>query len=155
MDHHDAFAENYLVHGLPREVVEEIEGLATYQTFVARDVLLRMGEKSSDLYVILEGRVQILTEGGELLAEIGPPNVIGEVSLVDDQPRSANAVCLGVVKVARLPAKDLRSYMAKNPAAGFPMLSNLARVLSMRLRKADATVESLAANPKDAWAHAL
>lgn len=155
MEHHPAFQENYLVSGLSPDVIGQIEDLASYETFVARDILLRKGEKSSDLYVILEGTVQVLTEGGELLAEIGPASVLGEVALVDDQPRSASAVCLGMVKVARLPAKELRAFMAKHPAAGFPMLANLARVLSMRLRRADATVEDLAASPKDAWAHAL
>ena len=155
MEHRDVFRKNYLVFGLKDEVIDDIEGLAKEETFLARDFLVRHGQKSSDLYVILDGQVLVCTTGGELLAEIGPGSVLGEVALVDDQPRCADAVCKGMVKVARFPAKDLRGYMAKHTDAGFIMLANLARVLSNRLRKTDAAVEDLAAHPKDPWAHAL
>jgi len=155
MEHRDVFEKNYLVHGLKPEVVEQIEQLAQTETFLAREFLVKHGEKSSDLFVILDGRVLVCTPGGDELAQIGPGSVLGEVALVDDQPRCADAVCIGLVKVARLPAKELRSFMAKNTDAGFLMLANLARVLSNRLRKTDAAVEDLASHPKDAWAHAL
>jgi CRP-like cAMP-binding protein len=155
MEHHDVFRKNYLVHGLKEQVIDDIEKLAKEQTFLAQEFLVRTGEKSSDLYVILDGRVIVCTSAGDQLAEIGPGSVLGEVALVDDQPRCADAVCKGLVKVARFPAKELRSYMGRNPEAGFVMLANLARVLSNRLRKTDAVVEDLAAHPKDAWANAL
>jgi CRP-like cAMP-binding protein len=155
MEHRDVFRRNYLVHGLKDEVIDQIEALAEQRAFLAREFLVKHGEKSSDLYVILDGTVLVCTPGGDELAQIGPGSVLGEVALVDDQPRSADAVCKGLVKVAWLPAKELRSYMARNPESGFIMLANLARVLSNRLRKTDAAVEHLAAHPKDAWANAL
>ena len=155
MDHREIFRKNYLVTGLKEEVIDQIEALATEQTFLAREFLVRHGEKSSDLFVILEGEVLVCTPAGDELAKCGPGSVLGEVALVDDQPRSADAVCKGMVKVARFPAKDLRSFMAKNTDAGFVMLANLSRVLSNRLRKTSAVVEDLAAHPKDAWKHAL
>jgi CRP-like cAMP-binding protein len=155
MEHRDIFRKNYLVHGLKDEVIDEIEALAQPQVFLAREFLVKHGEKSSDLYVILDGTVLVCTPGGDELAQIGPGSVLGEVALVDDQPRCADAVCKGLVKTAKFPAKELRSYMARNPQAGFVMLANLARVLSNRLRKTDAAVEDLASHPKDAWANAL
>jgi CRP/FNR family cyclic AMP-dependent transcriptional regulator len=155
MEHRDVFRKNYLVFGLKDEVIDEIEKLAQPQTFLAQEFLVRTGEKSSDLFVILDGKVLVCTAAGDQLAEIGPGSVLGEVALVDDQPRCADAVCRGLVKAARFPAKDLRGFMAKNTDAGFVMLANLARVLSNRLRKTDAAVEDLAAHPKDAWSNAL
>ncbi|MFI5385827.1 MAG: Crp/Fnr family transcriptional regulator [Fimbriimonadales bacterium] len=155
MERHEVFRKNYLVHGLKDEVIDEIEGLAKQETFLAREFLVKRGEKSSDLYVILEGTVLVCTPAGDELAQIGPGSVLGEIALVDDQPRSADAVCKGLVKVAKFPAKDLRSFMAKNTDAGFLMLANLSRVLSNRLRKTDAVVENLAVHPKDPWKNAL
>jgi|SRR5579871_2817665 len=155
MEHRDVFRKNYLVYGLKDEIIDQIESLAQPQTFLAREFLVRNGERSGDLYVILEGEVLVCTTAGDELARCGPGSVLGEVALVDDQPRSADGVCKGMVKVARLPAKDLRSFMAKNHEAGFVMLANLARVLSNRLRKTSAVVEDLAAHPKDPWDHAL
>lgn len=155
MEHRDVFHKNYLVHGLKPEVIEQIEQMAEMKAFLAREFLVKCGERSSDLYVILDGTVLVCTPGGDELAQIGPGSVLGEVALVDDQPRSADAVCRGLVKVAKLPAKELRSFMAKNTDAGFIMLANLARVLSNRLRKTDAAVEDLASHPKDGWSNAL
>lgn len=155
MEHRDVFRKNYLVFGLKDEVIDEIEKLAEPQTYLAQEFLVRTGEKSSDLYVILDGKVLVCTAAGDPLAEIGAGSVLGEVALVDDQPRCADAVCKGLVKVVRFPAKDLRGYMAKHTDAGFIMLANLARVLSNRLRKTDAAVEDLASHPKDAWSNAL
>ena len=147
----DVFKKNYLVHGLPDATIQEIAGLAQYDGGLANDVLVKKGENSGDLFVILDGTVNILTEGGDKLAEVGPASVLGEVALVDAGPRSATAVCRGMVKYAKLPAKELRSYMAKNKEAGFVMLANLARVLSMRLRNTSVAVEDLRAKTEDPW----
>ena len=147
----DVFKKNYLVHGLPDEAIEEIAALAHCDGGMAGDVIVQRGEKGGDLFVILDGTVNILTDKGDKLGEVGPGSVLGEVALVDAGPRSANAVCKGKVQYAKLPAKDLRAYMAKNKDAGFLMLANLARVLSMRLRNADVALEDLRAKSDDPW----
>ncbi len=155
MQEADVFSQNYLVCGLEADEIAEIEKLADIQVFLPQEFLCRKGEKSSDLFVILDGRVIVCTTGGDKLAEIGPGSVLGEIALVDDQPRSADAIAMGKVRVARFPAKEIRSYMAGNPQTGFTMLANLSRVLSMRLRKTDAALENLALHPQDAWSNSL
>ena len=55
MEHHDVFRKNYLVFGLKDEVIDQIEQLAHPETFLAQDFLVKHGQKSSDLYVILDG----------------------------------------------------------------------------------------------------
>ena len=147
----DVFRQNYLVFGLPPEKSDEIAALASFETKLPREDICVKGQTGCDLFVILDGRVDITSQHGEKLAEIGPGAVIGEVALVDDQPRSANAVCVTAVHYARLPAKDLRSYMVKNKDVGFHMLANLARVLSTRLRATDAVVDQLAGKARDPW----
>ena len=147
----DVFQQNYLVYGLPPQKVEEIADLAQFETKLPNEDICLCGEKGSDLFVILEGRVNVTSEHSEKLAEIGPGAVIGEVALVDDQPRSANAMCITAVHFARLPAKDLRNYMVQNKDVGFHMLANLSRVLSTRLRATDAVVDQLAGKARDPW----
>jgi CRP-like cAMP-binding protein len=155
MQYADVFSKNYLVHGLPDNTIEEIGALAAFEGGLAGDVLVKKGEKSSDLYVILDGTVNILTDKGDKLTEVGPGSVLGEVALVDAGPRSATAVCKGLVKFAKLPAKELRAYMAKNKDAGFVMLANLSRVLSMRLRQTSIAIEDLRAKTEDPWKGSL
>src|SRR5690349_3707567 len=100
----DVFKKNYLVHGLPDATIEEIAKLAVYDGGLANDVLVERGDKGGDLFVILDGTVNILTDKGDKLTEVGPASVLGEVALVDAGPRSATAVCKGMVKYAKLPA---------------------------------------------------
>jgi len=147
----DVFRQNYLVFGLPDDRIDEIASIASFETRMPQDLICRKGEKCGDLLVVLDGRVNITSENGEKLAEIGPGAVIGEVALVDDQPRSANAVCINAVHFARLPARELRSYMVQNKDVGFHMLANLARVLSTRLRTTDAVIDDLAGKNRDPW----
>lgn len=155
VEHFDIFKNNYLVAGLPDQAVGEIADLAEYRVFTARDIILERGGRGPDLYVILDGKVQILNPNGEKLSEVGPGSVIGEVALVDDGPRSADAVCVTAVKAARLPGSVLRKYMFEHKDAGFLMLANLCRVLSMRLRAANIQMDDLAGKALDPWRLAL
>jgi CRP/FNR family transcriptional regulator len=147
----EIFAANYLVFGLPKDKIEEIAAMAVFETLGPGASVVSVGDKSSDLFVILDGTVLIHTKHGDKLAEAGAGSVIGEVALVDDQPRCANVTTKGSVCMARLPATELRAYMARNREVGFLMLANLARVLSMRLRNLDQVVEGLFGKARDPW----
>ena len=152
LDFAEAFKTNYLVCGLKDVEIDEVWAMASVETHLARETLIRINEKSSDLFVILDGKVQVMTGDGDILAEPGPGSVLGEMGLIDDRPRSAEVVCLGVTKVARIPAKNLRSYMNAKREIGFVILANLARVISGRLRLADAKIDML--SDGDAWKNA-
>ena len=152
----DAFRNNFLVVGLPDSVIQEIAGLGTFEAFAARDVMIRKGDHSADLYVILEGTVDVVSDSDDVLATIGSGALIGEIALVDAQPRSADVICRGLTKVIKLPANELRKFMASNKDAGFIMLANLTRVLSMRLRNSSVVLEELKEKAKeDPWKYAL
>jgi len=149
----DVFKKNYLVHGLPQAAVDAIAELATYHVATAGEHLVRIGDKGSDLFIILEGHVNIYSADGDKLSTAEPPSILGEIALVDDQERSADAVCVGLVKYARIPGKELRQYMWQNKETGFVMLANLCRVLSMRLRKTNVVVIDLMGKSQDLWKH--
>jgi CRP/FNR family transcriptional regulator, cyclic AMP receptor protein len=105
VDFAEAFKTNYLVCGLKEAEICEVWNMASVETLLARETLIRINEKSGDLFVILDGKVQVMTGDGDVLAEPGPGSVLGEMGLIDDRPRSAEVVCLGVTKVARIPAE--------------------------------------------------
>jgi len=149
----DVFKKNYLVVGLSDEAIKEIADLAEIKTMLPNELLIHQGEKSSDLYVILDGRVKVITSQGDHLADAGPGSVLGEVSLIDDQPRSADAICIGTMRVARVPSKQLRSLMNSKREMGFVVLANLARVLCTRLRTASIRIEHLTS--QDTWRGSL
>jgi hypothetical protein len=122
---------------------------------VAQETLIRAGDPGGDFFVILDGRVNVLTPDGDKLSEVGPGSVLGEISLVDAGPRTATVIAIGLVDVAVIPATDLRRYMSTNRDLGFTVLANLSRVLAGRLRLANEKIDELYDKATDAWDHAL
>lgn len=69
------------------------EGAAvTRETHSPGTVLFREGEAGEKAYYIEEGRVSIV-RGEETIAVLGTGDIVGEMALIDDRPRTATAVC--------------------------------------------------------------
>ncbi len=145
------FRRSYLVVGLPDEEVARVAELAAFKVAFPGNVIIDQGAANADLLIILDGVVEVFSRTGTLLGERGPCSVIGEISLVDNQPRSASVAAKGTVSYARIDGDALRRFMGQNPKVGLHMLSNLSRVLAMRLREASATIEDLDGRIGDPW----
>ena len=63
------------------------------------DFLFREGEKGEKMYVLLEGEVDIFL-GDFVLETAGPDSLIGEMALIEDTPRTANAVAKKASRLA-------------------------------------------------------
>jgi CRP-like cAMP-binding protein len=150
----EAFKKNYLAVGLTSEQLKDLAGLAELKRYDARSTLIQAGQKSADMFVILVGSVRVQTPDGDKLADIGPGAVLGEISLLDSQPRSANALCMTSVEVAHFDANILRGYLNSHRDLGFVVLINLARVICGRLRDANSKIDILT-DSAEAWKNAL
>lgn len=151
----ETFRKNYLVVGLTDDQIQEIADLATMRRLLAGETLVRAGDQSSDLYVILSGHLLVMTPDKEKLNEVGPGSVIGEISLVDARPRTADVQAKGFVDVAVIPADALRQKMSHNREWGFVVLANIARVMAGRLRQANQKIDELYDKTTDLWQNAL
>ena len=151
----ETFKKNYLVVGLSDDHVNQIASLATLKRCTAQERLVRAGELNSDLYVVLNGRLVVLTPDGDKLSEVGPGSVIGEIALIDARPRTADVVCVGLVDLAVIPAPALRQAMNSNREWGFTVLANLSRVMAGRLRQANQKIDELYDKTSDTWDNAL
>jgi CRP/FNR family transcriptional regulator, cyclic AMP receptor protein len=153
----DVFKQSYLVIGLPDEAIQEIYALGTYRVHEPQADLIRAGEPSGDLIAILDGRVNVLTPTGEKITELGPGHVLGEISLIDNQPRSAHAVCIGRVQACHIPSGDLRKLMGAKRDIGFVVLTNLARMMAMRLRNTGLRLDNLSdqLHKQNPWKNAI
>ncbi len=151
----EALRSTYLASGLTDDQLASVSELATHRGFDPGACMIRRGDTGSDLFVILEGRINILGPEGDKLAEIGPGSVIGEISLIDARPRTADAVTVGFVRAAVFDAKELRAKMNTDRDMGFMVLANLSRVLCGRLRDADEKMVALMDKASDSWTNAL
>ena len=84
-----------LFAGLKPHALELIAKVASEETHAAGTKIFQHGDAGDKLYLILEGRVRISREvpgmGEEALAVLGPGQIFGEMALLDESPRSADA----------------------------------------------------------------
>ena len=138
----EALARVDLFSGLRKK---ELKDLATYcgeRTFSPGSLLLSQGEQGVGLFILTKGTVRItrknIPDGAEeVLATAGVGDVIGEMALLDDLPRSATVTAVDEVTMLALPLWEfrriLRRILRSDPDVGLDMLA----VLSRRLRKAE------------------
>src|SRR3989344_5313931 len=106
--------------------------------------ILRAGDETDALYVILSGRVKVLIpdeEGNEvILSVMGGQEFVGEMGLLDGLPSSATVETLEPCEMLRLPRTAFLSCLEDNGEVAMLVLRNLIK----RLRDADRKIESLA-----------
>jgi len=107
-------------------------------------LIVRAGDETDALYIILAGRVKVLIQDDEghevILSMMGPHDFFGEMGLLDDQPRSASVETLEPCEMLRLSKAGFVTCMKDN----FDLAMRIIRNLVKRLRDADRKIESLA-----------
>jgi len=107
------------------------------------EVLFRRGDPGDAFYIIESGKIRIFTvdEGGQeiTLNTLGEGEAIGELALVDNQPRSASASALGPTVLSRLCREDFLTGVQTSPE----LTSRVIRLLSQRTRHMTDYIERL------------
>ena len=115
-----------------------------HRTYPRHAFMLRAGEKADALYIILAGRAKIVVDDGEgrevTLTIIGPNEFFGEMSLIDDKPRSASVEALEPCEVLYISKAAFMTCLKDN----FEMAMLILRAVVGRLREADQKIASLA-----------
>jgi len=107
-------------------------------------ILMTEGETGESLYLILSGKVKIFVSdenGSELTLFIeGPGSYIGEISLLDDAPRTASAITLEKTEVISISKSAFIEVITQNPEIAF----NIIKALTQKLRRTTESIRSLA-----------
>lgn len=121
---------------------QELQSLAGYFEAWRADAgvyLCRQGEQSDFLCMVFQGRVSIVKEdlqrASKEIASVGPGQAVGEMALIDGEPRSASAVVHTPVLLLVLDEKSFDQMADQMPRLWGKMLMQLARMLSKRLRQ--------------------
>jgi CRP-like cAMP-binding protein len=127
--------------GLDKKLVDKAAEAALLRSYQKGEAIIRQGEVGLGLYAILKGRVKVEREHegvSRMLAELAPPQFFAEISMVDNQPRSATVTTLEETDCILLTRDSFLKLVRSYP----DLALRLARVLAERLRTAD---EKLAA----------
>jgi CRP/FNR family cyclic AMP-dependent transcriptional regulator len=136
--HEDTLARVDLFAGLDKKDLQLLAGACQERKYSAGSTLIKQGDTGVGLYVITGGTVHITKAADPDRAEIdlgtaGPGNVLGEMSLLDDLPRSATVTAVDDVTALLLPVWEFRTTLRNQPNIALRLLTTLSR----RLRKAE------------------
>jgi CRP-like cAMP-binding protein/Tfp pilus assembly protein PilF len=131
--------------GLSRRELMTLATFSHEKRFNAGASLFQEGDEGNEMYIILEGRVMISKyipgAGEEALAILERGDFFGEMSLIDGEPRSADARAhAGPLTVLALDQGTVREVLAMDPHAALEFLQLLCRLVANRLREIDEKV---------------
>ena len=95
----------------------------------------------------MEGAARVNTFSGDQIIEMGPGNILGEIALLDDQPRSATVTSVKGTSVCFISGDKLRSLMDAKPRIELVILRNMSRTLCSKIRLANLQLEGLLSKP--------
>jgi CRP-like cAMP-binding protein len=121
---------------------EDIDTLARYmQVYRAQagDIVIREGDAGDFMLLVVEGAMDILKSGArgepQHMTSVGPGMALGEMSMIDDEPRFATCVATQPTVFAVITRDAMAKIMLDHSRLGTAMLVKLVSMLSERLRQ--------------------
>ena len=113
--------------------------VATEERHALGTKIFQHGDPGDKLYIILEGKVRISRDvpgmGEEALAVLGPGAVFGEMALLDEAPRSADARVHERCRLLALPKDAFEDLLFLHKDLAYEVLWSVVRMLTQRLRE--------------------
>lgn len=127
-----------LFEGLDFRDLKKIELIVHERTFMPDEVVFHERQPGTGMYIIKKGLIKLTkTSNGEKtkIAELGEGEFFGEMSLLEDYPRSAQATAVVKTELLGVFRPDLFDLLERNPRLGSKILLKLSQRLANRLRK--------------------
>lgn len=130
----------FLFEGLSTRAIALIAGKTMEKSYAAGEVIFQEGDVGRACFIVTRGKVEIgKLDGGmgqeKILATMEPGDFFGEMTLLDELPRSATARAAVPTHLYILYKTHLDDLGSSFPRVATRMLHNLARLLSARLRQ--------------------
>ncbi len=121
---------------LDQSARDALEALGRRHNFGVGQVLFCEGDDAQDVLFLVEGIVKVVTtaaSGNQVILDLlSAGSVLGELSAIDGQPRSASVEAVTPIEVLVLRIEDFKSFLERHPQAAAELLS----VVAARLRMA-------------------
>ncbi|MDT8285936.1 MAG: cyclic nucleotide-binding domain-containing protein [Elusimicrobiales bacterium] len=121
-----------------KSLIHVLENLQE-RTYLKGETIFAEGDIGRALFIVFSGKVTLTklnpeTGKAEPLAEVNPGEFFGEMALLEEMPRSAGAAAAEETQVFMLFKTKLESLLFSYPRIGVVIASQLAKILSARLR---------------------
>ena len=101
--------------------------------------ILREGEDGDFMMLLIEGRIEVFKQdrwnAPRLIAVVDPGKSLGEMSMIDGEPRFASCIAAVACQIAVLSRENLARIILEQPVLGSKILMELVLMLSQRLRQ--------------------
>ena len=132
-----------LFRGLGRDSLQRFAEVTREKRYPKGSVIVFADDPGDSLYLVRAGRVKVVLLGDDgrevILGVLGVGEHFGELSLIDDQPRSAHVIAMEDSLLLVLRREDFRRRVEASPAVAWALLGELSR----RLRTADKKIGGL------------
>jgi CRP/FNR family cyclic AMP-dependent transcriptional regulator len=134
-----------LFDGLSAAQLDRIAALLAERDYAAGAHIFHEGEAGQEFYVVLSGKVRISKAvpgiGEEALAILEPGAHFGEMALVDESTRSADAIAHVDCKLGVFPRAEFDQLMFTDKEIAYSVLWTFVRTLSARLRETNEKIK--------------
>ncbi|HEY8686278.1 MAG TPA: cyclic nucleotide-binding domain-containing protein [Chloroflexota bacterium] len=129
-----ALSNSFLFEGLEDTYLQELARRMLDVHYGPGNTLIVEGQAGhyGGMGVVVNGSLKVVHGGDQVIAHLGAGDIFGEMSLIDEQPRSASVIAEEPTDVALLSPRDFRAAIAEHPDIAMRVLY----VLSKRLREA-------------------
>lgn len=135
-----------LFSNLAPEHLAKIGAIVTQKDFRANERIFSEGDAGTEMYLIIVGRIRISKAipgvGEENLAILEPGSHFGEMALIDETPRSADAIAHTPATVWAIQKRDLETLMKVHKDLAYELLWTFVRTLSARLRETNDKIQA-------------
>jgi CRP-like cAMP-binding protein len=127
-----------IFEGLGFNDLKKIELIVHKRTFMPNEVIFYERQPGAGMYIIKKGLIKLtktVNEERVKISELKDGEFFGEMSLLDDYPRSAEATAVEKTEVLGIFRPDLFDLIESNPKLGYKILLRLSKRLASRLRE--------------------
>jgi CRP-like cAMP-binding protein len=134
--------------GLADASLELLVSMLAERRFEAGATVVAEGEEGRSMYIVHSGAL-VVSKAGESgravrIAELGPGDFFGEMTLIEMHNRSASIAATSPTVLYELTARNLYTYYKADLHAYVMVMQNINRELCRRLRRADDRIAALA-----------
>jgi CRP/FNR family cyclic AMP-dependent transcriptional regulator len=130
-----------LFEGLKDDEINKVIGLCKERHYQEAEIVARQNSPGDELFIIQEGFVEVAVSGraggvSKVIVNLGTGQTVGEMSLVDQGPRSATVRAINTPTIVQvIKEKDFETLCEENTRIGYIVMRNIAADLSFRLRQ--------------------
>ncbi len=129
----DMWMATPLFEKIPRKECKELVKTMHPRQYKPGEMVFNSGDIGASIVLIYSGSIEIrATE--KLLAELRAGDFFGEVALIIDEPRTADAIAMETSELIFFLRSDLEEWVKRSPRSGAQFMLNIATVLAARLR---------------------